>query len=346
MAKTGSYMYIRGTNIEVGIRRVSSDPENPYAQCVFRHGTLIWPRGKSSVNTIKHVIQKIPICCLTSTPDFDIRRGRLKKDFKHSVLEYAMPDKEGLFHTQTDPHLYDIFPCGKKFFHIMKGPTKEHIAPDEKPRQLSIYGMIGLTFPVKFFENDIVTFNTRPVRMAHVSVVRKKHTMAFLGKHSSRWPYPTKLEFGFIKGSWIAVSTVIQHDDISLYKLRSNKTKIIWLPNSLIVSRGPHLKHKASTLKDLAPIPNIEHVYINGLPTPFKPYARKELVHKGLSHEHIFAVLGDDIYLVATKHITLEPKREYEYLLQYRYTERLEWKADNERRMQDMRRRLRPIAVA
>ena len=34
----GSYMYIKGTDIEVGVTRVSYDPLNPYAMCTLRLG--------------------------------------------------------------------------------------------------------------------------------------------------------------------------------------------------------------------------------------------------------------------------------------------------------------------
>lgn len=338
-------MFIRGTNIEVGIRRVSVDPEQPYAQCVFRFGKKIWPKGKSKINPIKHVVQKIPFCCLTDKPDFDIRRGTLKQNFKHSTLEYDMPKQEGLFDTPTDPHLYDIFQCGSKFFHIMKGPTKEHILTKE-PRKLSIYGLQELTFPFDYYENGVITFNTKPVRKAHISVVRLTHTMASLGKHTAMWPHPTCTDIGYIKGTSIGVSIVIQHDDISLYKLSCNDVKTMWLPNSLVNRGGTTFNNKASALEDLSPIPGIKHVYANGLHLPLRPYARKELVHKGLTHEHIYVVLGNTICLIAKDYITLQPSKEYEYLLQYKFNEALKWRADNQRRRRDMRKRLRPIAVA
>ena len=348
MIKTGSYMYIRGTNIEVGIRRVSKDPENPYAQCVFRQGVRIYKKGKANINPKKHIMQKIPIPCLTATCDFDTRRGQLKKSFKYTTLEHRMPLKEGLFDVPTDPHLYDVHPCGSKFFHIMKGPTTEHLFT-KKTLKLSIYGIYELTFPVLSYDaaTGVCTFNTRPKRKAHVSVLRNTGTMNFLGKHCGKWPHVSDLvDVGFLKGSTIPVSIVIEHEDISLFKVRADDLIAFWIPHKEVQRNSTAYEHKAFVADDLVPLN--KEIYVNGLPVPFQAYTTKEDKHKGFSHTHVYAVHEVNskkyAWLVGTDHIDTKPKEDYKYLLHYKINEFMAFVSDLRRREAHMK--TCPIAVA
>ena len=330
MIKTGSYAYIRGTNIEVGVRHASKDPEQPFACCVFRFGVR-YGHHRSTVPPYKVVIVQIPTVCLTRKCDFDLMRGKLKKKFKHSTLEQPMPDKEGLFNTMQDPDVYDIIPCGKKFFHLIKGPTPDHILKP-KPYKLSIFGIEQLAFPFKSYDSatGICTFNTRPKRQAHISVLRRHYTME---KGSILWrkALTQPLDVGYIRGSNIRVLVLIPYDDISYYKIRtsnSEHTMALWLPNKEITTQ--FVEHEEP--RNLQFIGN---VYVNGLPHPFKAYSGNASC--------LFVRCDGDLRRVHPDHAFRQPKKEYDYLLDYKTSEAAAWQADQERRRKHITRF--PIAV-
>lgn len=64
----GSYAYLLGTNIEVGILSVSGNPAQPYALC--------------AIQTDRTIVQNIPISHLSKQSTFT-KHGKLKKCFKH-----------------------------------------------------------------------------------------------------------------------------------------------------------------------------------------------------------------------------------------------------------------------
>lgn len=343
MIKTGSYMYIRGTNMEVGVRR--TNPNVPYAMCVFRYGVRYWNGDKSWKEPYTEVEQIIPTICLTHKCDFDLMRGKLKKKFTHSTLLHDMPDEEGLFDIIQNPDVYDITQCGSKYFHIIKGPTPEHLLK-RKPDSLSIFGLQQLTFPFKSYDSatGVVTFDTRPKRQAHISVLRRKRTMA-LGKPWV-WPYyvkPPPYDWGYIRGSNVRVHVVIPHDDISLYKVFSKGILCLWLPNDMICQKRPL---DPRCINDLTLL-NIGNIYINGLPHPFRAYSANERAHQGLEQPYIYAVcrVGEatEWWRVDTDSVHMQPKKDYDYLLYYKPEEAEAWLADYLRRKKHITRL--PIAV-
>lgn len=342
MIKTGSYMFIRGTNMEVGIRRVSKDPEHPYAQCVFRYGRRLYKKTKSKINPRKHIVQKIPTQCLTHKCDFDTKRQTLKQSFQHSTLTTKMPKAEGVFDTELDKDAYDIYPAGGKFLHIIKGPTAQHILGNRKPRSLSIFGIRELTFPFQKFNpnTNIVTFNTIPPKRAHISVVRNTCTMHTVGKHSYRWPhayispaYDTRpVEIGYIRGTGIQVSLLIEYPDISYYKVKAKDFLGLWIPNEEVSSLAQHFEGHTHSLEELKPLH--KDIYINGLPVPFKAYSRDK---------QMYAVHELNHWPVKESHINTAPKSEYEYLVYYKFNETAKWYEDYKRRLRQLH--LHPIAV-
>lgn len=358
MTKVGSYMYIKGTNIEVGVRRVSSDPENPFAQCVFRYGRKIWKKGKSRVNPRKHIVQKIPFYCLTDTCDLDLRRHKLKDSFTFSQLQHKMPTSEGLFDEKKDPDIYDIYNCGSKYFHIMKGPTPEHIFKlGHTPRQLTIFGIEELSFPFHSYEpnSQMCIFNTKPRRVAHISVVRTHTTMAFLGRHTNRWPHarvstafdirPT--EIGYIRGTSVPVSCIIEEKLVSYYKIAGTDITM-WLPNEEVCCLWPNLNCD-DDIDELIPVKDMVK-YVNGLPYPFQIYALPSNdIHKGKasSSPYLFVMCksGDEKCLrtVKIEHLHDHIHPEYAYLEDYKPEEALQWKFDHAKRL---KMKIKPIAVA
>jgi hypothetical protein len=351
-------MYIKGTNIEVGIRRVSSDPDNPFAQCVFRYGHKIWKKGKSRINPRKHIVQKIPFKCLTHSCDIDLRRHKLKETFTYSKLQHKMPKAEGLFDEEKDPDIYHIYPCGTKYLHIMKGPTPEHIFKRGcTPQQLSIFGIEELTFPFHSFEPNtkMCIFNTKPKRVAHISVVRSNNTMAFLGRHTNRWPHarvstafdtrPT--EIGYIRGTSVPVSCIIEKADISYYKITGTEA-CMWLPNEEVCCLCPNFEC-SEDVDELIPVEG-KIGYINGLPYPFQIYALPSNdVHKGKpsSSPYLFAMFKggtNSFRAVKAEHIQDSIKPSYKYLENYRPNDAFSWKLDHANRLKKLN--TKPIAVA
>lgn len=359
MIKVGSYMYIKGTNIEVGIRRVSSDPENPFAQCVFRYGQKIWKKGKSRINPRKHIVQKIPFQCLTHTCDLDLRRHKLKKSFTYSTLQHKMPASEGIFDERKDPDIYHIYKHGSKYLHIMKGPTPEHIFKlGQNPNQLSIFGIPELTFPFHMFEPNslMCIFNTKPKRVAHISVVRLSTTMAFLGRHTNRWPHarvstafdirPT--EIGYIRGTNIPVSCIIEDTLISFYKITGSDITM-WLPNEEVCCLFPDFKCE-DDVDELLPVKGMIR-YINGLPYPFQIYALPENdIHKGRTSNSSFlfamfqASSGKKLRAVKVDHLKDCIKPSYKHLKNYKAEKAFSWKLDHTNRLKKLN--TKPIAVA
>lgn len=346
MIKTGTYAYIKGTNIEVGIRRVSIDPNNPYAQCVFRYGRRKFKKNKSKVNPIKQILQKIPLHCLTLQCDFDLRRGRLKHNFTHTTLELPMPRKEGLFDEQHDADLYDIYPCGSKFMHIMKGPAAEHVFDllSQTPK-LYVFGLQELKLPVKIFDTQsgVCTFNTTPKWMAHVSVLRRTCTMAHLGKHTNRWPHAvvspymntTPAEIGFLQGTGMQVSLLIQDERISYYKVNADALIAFWIPNELVTTETQCIEQgHAGDVKPLE-----KDIYLHGLPTKFRAYTNNGITYAGIVHEKKL-----HCWPVKQEYISNSIHPELEYLKQFRFNDVLTWRCDHKRRTQHQR--AYPIAIA
>ena len=284
-------MFIKGTNIEVGIRRVSSNPASPYAACTFRYGRYRWNHAHKRCYSIRdpiHIqVQKIPFACLTSTCDFT-KRGYLRHSY---TPEEACPPLE----EQVEEGLYvdvdDLKPCyrvinanNNKYFVLLKSMTKHHFSVGEKT-VYSIWGLKELTFPFKFFdtERQVIVFDTEPVRKAHISVVRPYKSMAHLGGHSQRWSktwkrvsyhnMSTPVDMAYIAGTSIVVHTLIQDENISFCKMNTyyNNYDILtqWIPNKELTTLAPKFGSSDKFMKRITEGYLSNGVYVNGLPYKF-----------------------------------------------------------------------------
>lgn len=375
MITAGSYMYIKGTNIEVGVRRVSQDPLNPFAACTFRYGRNRWKRSRSKCNPIRIVVQKIPFICLTHLCDFD-RRQQLKKSYKPSSPTKSLLNKkcfEGKYEKKAkDPNLYDIWYEHGAYFHLLKGMTESSLNLDNPSNVYTIFGIRELTFPFKHFDYDtkVVTFNTTPVRKAHMSVLRNFCSMPHLMGHAQKWNWshsslrndPAPVELGYICGSSIPVSAFIQ-DNITLFKMSGVKPLCQWIPNTEVTTRMPYFD---STMhEDLQPIKQFKDgVYLNGL--PFKYFAFAPFDHpihtdallwqkeKQTDAEYtreeqerlpyIYLQAAGNIWKAYLKNICKAPADAYAYLEYYRQDDKMRYVQDYRQRSNELQK-YRAVAV-
>jgi hypothetical protein len=291
MITPGSYMYIKGTNIEVGIRRVSYDPKFPYAACTFRYGRYRWSiaqqRMYSKRDPIHLQVQKIPIDCLTYVPDFT-KRGYLKSSFKSTdECPLNVPKvSEGIFVEEEQPYYKSVREVDGKYFVLLKGMTQRHFDIGDQ-NTYSVFGLKELTFPFKFFdeESQVITFDTEPVRKAHISVVRSYKSMAHLKGHSQSWSsswnrrslrdMTAPADVSYISGTSIICHTLIQGNKISFCKMNTyySKYDILtqWIPHVQMTTSAPVFSLEGDENQFVRIKEGLlsNGVYVNGLPYKF-----------------------------------------------------------------------------
>jgi hypothetical protein len=247
MINVGSYYFLKGTNIEVGVRNVSRDPAHPYALCAFRHG-----RKTARTPARKMILQKVPLQCLTQEHAFD-KRAQLKKSF-----------------VPCDPVSQEISSTNA----------------DATDTTLYVWGLQTLALSKKDFntETGVMTFKTTPTRKAHVSVLRTHCTMPHLKGHTHTWDWsleslandPTPVEHGYIVGTTIPVSCFIQ-SEISLFKI--TKDLSAWIPNT-------HVTTQLDNLGSVARLTQGSPAYVHGLPIEFTAYGGDENITVGIGREY------------------------------------------------------------
>ena len=378
MITVGSYMYIKGTNIEVGVRRVSHDPLNPFAACTFRYGRHRWKGSRSKCNPIRLIVQKIPFACLTPNCDFD-QRQKLKKAYTPSSPIKSIPNKkctEGKFENKPkDPNLFNIHFEHGAYFHLLKSMTEISLNLQNPQKVYSIFGLKELTFPFRHFDSitKVVTFNTTPVRKAHVSVLRNYCSMPHLMGHAQKWSWsqpslrnnPAHIELGYISGSSIAVSAFIQ-DKITLFKMQTSDGSSLcqWIPNIEVTTRMPYFD--AEVHEHLQPIEQFKDgVYLNGLPLKFfalapldhpihteallwkkqkqfekAEYSKEEQVHMS----YIYIQVGANRWKAYLKNICMMPNEAYDYLDYYRQDDKMKYMNDYRQRSNELQK-FKPVAV-
>lgn len=372
----GGYMYIKGTDIEVGVTRVSYDPLYPYAMCTLRLGIKKKYLKNSSLKTISNRYIKIPYICLSKFPS--IKYNRLMYDAimlpsdpsLEPLFRHSSALREGKLEDAPLPHadLYEIVPTtieGKQYYmHILK-PLNPTLAGIGKCRSFSIFGIPELTYRMKKYDSSskIVTFDTSPVRRAHVSVLRQCKTMKHLGGHSYRWDHSTvslrgqtlPVDWGWIAGTNIHVKTCIYQHEVSLYKW-DKKNIFHWIPIQEITTQQPTFGSFENNTVTVFP-----EIYINGLPIPFE--ARAPINHpihqnpikflhdeqcayphqeysrdEQRKHAVIMIVLKHQTWLAHVKNLTLQPRAEYQQYFNYRAEDKQNYVADYMDRAADLKR--------
>ena len=369
-------MYIKGTNIEVGVTRVSYDPLKPYAMCTLRLGIKKKHLKNSSLKPISQRYFKIPFICLSKFPG--VKYNRLMYDATllpedpriEPLFQKRSPLVEGRYEKAPLPHkeLYEIVKTtidGKQYYmHILK-PLNPTLAGVGKSTSFSVFGIPELTYRLKKYDpaSKIVTFDTYPVRRAHVSVLRQCQTMKHLGGHSYRWDHAAvsltnqkvPMDWGWISGTNIHVKTCIHDPDVSLYKW--DKRNIFqWIPIEVITTKQTAFKHIEHNTITVFPI-----IYVNGLPFPFE--ARAHIDHpihrnpiKYLQDEKDKYPLAEydketqkkhDVVQIVFKHhswfahvkcLTLYPRAEYIQYTHHRTDDMQAYVADYMERCTDTRR--------
>ena len=161
-------MYIKGTDIEVGVTRVSYDPLYPYAMCTIRLGIKKKYLKRSSLKPISIRYIKIPYVCLSKFPS--IKYNRLMYDAAllpsdpsiEPLFQKSSPLTEGKYEEAPLPHakLYEIVPTtidGKKYYmHLLK-PLNPTLAGVGKSRSFSVFGIpLSVTF-IRMFQMRITS---------------------------------------------------------------------------------------------------------------------------------------------------------------------------------------------
>ena len=371
----GGYMYIKGTDIQVGIARVSFDPLHPYAMCTIRLGIKKKYLRNSPLKTCSNRYIKIPFVCLSKFPG--IKYNRLMYDAtmleptpsieplfgKSSYLTEGKYEESLLPHTE----LYEIVKTtidGKQYYmHILK-PLDPILAGIGKCRSFSIFGISELTYRMKKYDHTsgIVTFDTSPVRRAHVSVLRQSQTMRHLGGHTYHWNYSsvslkdqtTPLDWGWIAGTSIHVKTCIHDPAVSLYKF--DKHNIFhWIPIEEITTRHPSFGSPGEDMTIVFP-----EVYVHGLPIPFvAKAARQHPIHKNpilflqkekeahpleydkdRQKEHAVVQIGfkHHTWFAHVKCLSLKPRADYQQYLHHRAQDKQVYVSDYMDRVADNKR--------
>lgn len=368
-------MFIKGTDIEVGITRVSYDALHPYALCTLRLGIKKKYLKHSSLKPFSVRYIKIPFICLSKHSS--VKYNRLMYDAHTMPLDHTVKHlfkkhttlTEGKYEDNILPHseLYEIISTniqGKTYhMHVLK-PLHPTLAGIGTSHSFSVFGIPELTYRMKKYDTTthIVTFDTYPVRRAHVSVLRQGHTMKHLGRHSYRWnhgPVSLKnatapLDWGWIAGTNIHVKTCIHHAQNSLYKW--DKHNIFhWIPIEQITTQQPAFGHIEQSTITVFP-----KVYVNGLPFPFE--ARAPIKHPIHAHpvkflqeqkdtyplessrqeqqEQPFLIITmqNNIWLAHVKNLSLEPRADYKQYLQHRQHEKQAYISDYMDRTADLKR--------
>lgn len=372
----GSYMYIKGTDIEVGVTRVSYDPLNPYAMCTLRLGIKKKYLKHSSLKTISNRYIKIPFVCLSKFPS--IKYNRLMYDAVmlppdprlEPLFQKSSPLSEGKYEDAPLPHtdLYEIVKTnigGKEYYmHILK-PLNPTLAGIGKCRSFSIFGIPELTYRMKKYDSSskIVTFDTSPVRRAHVSVLRQSKTMKHLGGHSYRWDHSSvslkgqtlPMDWGWIAGTNIHIKTCIYHPEISLYKW-DKKNIFHWIPIQEVTTQ-----QCAFGSVEQSSVTVFKEIYVNGLPIPFEAKAPidhpihqhpiqflheqkqafpLEEYSRDVQRQHavVMIVFKNHTWLAHVKNLTLQPKAEYQHYLHHRADDKQVYVADFMDREADLKR--------
>ena len=372
----GGYMYIKGTDIEVGIARVSYDPLHPYAMCTIRLGIKKKYLKNSPLKTISNRYIKIPFVCLSKFSSvkynkllYDAVMIPYDHDIEHMFQSSSMLT-EGKYEENMHPRsdLYEVVKTnidGKQYYmHILR-PLSPSLAGIGKSRSLSIFGIPELTYRMKKYDpvSKIVTFDTSPLRRAHVSVLRQSKTMKHLGGHTYRWDYgPVSLrnqhlplDWGWIAGTNIHVKTCIHHTNMSLFKL--GKSDIFqWIPIQEITTQQPAFGSMGLSTKVV-----FSKIYVNGLPFPFVAKApvshpihanpikflqdQKETYpaveydrQMQIQHAFITIVLQNHTWLAHVKNLTLEPRAEYAECSHHRIEDKHVYVADYMDRSADLKR--------
>jgi len=371
----GSYMYIKGTDIEVGITRVSYDPLYPYAMCTLRLGIKKKYLKHSSLKPISVRYLKIPYMCLSKYPS--VKYNRLLYDAVmlppdpsiEPLFQKLSPLREGKYEEAPLPHaaLYEIVPTdieGKTYYmHVLK-PLNPTLAGVGKCRSFSIFGIPELSYRMKKYDSSskIVTFDTSPIRRAHVSVLRQGHTMKHLGGHSYRWNHgPVSLknehaqvDWGWIAGTNIHVKTCMHHPQTSLYKWGKHNM-FHWVPIEQITTQQP-----AFGSIEQSTIVVFPRIYVNGLPFPFE--ARAPINHPIHAHpvkflheqkeayplegereeqqklSVVMITLKHKVWLAHVKNLTLEPRVDYLQYVRHRAEDKQLYVADYADRLADLKR--------
>ena len=289
----GCYRYITGTNIEVGVRKLSANLRTRFKKdnivCTsIRMCRLYTPFERKNKNNLidagDYIIQQhMPVEILQEKSDFTLK-GTPGYNLKSYIKTIVYVDrKPGIFiDNELQWTTLDIDdPCyHKQSYRTMKDGENVYMHRyNRKPtsweyikhcRYLYVHGLKQLRYPIHSVTNNIVTFNTNPVKKAHVAVCRTKPTKVhlFCRLRMSTKGYSTLgcnwFNEGFVKDTTIFVHVLREDDKWVLCFLQYNYTgDLVWLPTNLIQQTRPDIPMNEEG--------DSQHTYIHGrIPTHVK----------------------------------------------------------------------------
>lgn len=265
----GCYRFLKGTNIEVGIWKLARNVRSKHKQnnvvwAIVRQGKRYAPFLKKTKHNEmlpsdpKRLIrQDIPVELLTETCDFTLK-GKPKFDIH--VGTPCAPKYDILNEMQWTTLNIDDPAYHKETYYTKK--NNKYIAmyrynrkprPYTSARSLYIHGLRQFLYPVSTVQDNIVTFNTKPIIRAHIGVCRTKPTKTHLYCNKNRGfkGYNTKgcewFNSGFVKDTTIEVCVLWEEPRGKptwvLCCLRHQHIKeLVWLPTELIQQDRPHVE--------------------------------------------------------------------------------------------------------
>ena len=121
---------------------------------------------------------------------------------------------------------------------------------------LYVHGLKQLKYPIRFVQDNIVTFNTTPILKAHIAVCRTQPTKLHLCNVPDEIynTPPWWFNKGYVADTGILVHVLMEDDDWVLCHLKDKYyDELYWLPSNLIQQRQPRTTP-----------PLVQHGYIHG----------------------------------------------------------------------------------
>ena len=244
----GSFFYLKGTNIELGVKAEAED----LCECSFRRGRMFRAFGRRNKSTeiypedahrlVRQDVPRVLLCgsvileCAWDVADVDAPVLRRE-------LEWSS--------TPVDDPAYLV----ERRRTRVDGENVWLYRYERRPRSWSylsgvalyVHGLRQLCFPVSSVRDSVVTFNTLPVLRAHVGVCRLECTKEHLGCRANRKSLPfyarsmslfgssNQFNGGWLYGTCMYLQCVLNEKDWSLCVVnRAPFAPLMWVPNTLV----------------------------------------------------------------------------------------------------------------
>ena len=274
----GSFFYLKGTNIELGVKAEADG----HCECSFRRVRMF--RAFDRKNKSTEIYPQDAYRLIRQDVPSSLLLGCVKLDLACEFTDLDAPVLRRELEWSTTPVEHPAYRVERR--RTRRGNENVWLYRYERrPRSWSclsgvslyVHGLRQLSFPVSSVRDSVVTFNTLPVLRAHVGVCRLECTKEHLGCRANRLSLPfykrsmslfgSSEEFngGWLYGTCMYLQCVLNDGVWSLCVVnREPYSPLMWVPNELVCTCTTH-----------PPIPEEldEHwyytgrvVYLHGLP--------------------------------------------------------------------------------